>query len=691
MALFGVLSRKLCRTNRVRLVIFAVPTVWLMTMMWTLYWAQGLQSMKLQDRQEQTTTISPETTAAKMDTAPLNDEVVEQIAPDADARFGGIPSDEKSFNGQEKNQNFIQDIVADNYGAEMLIETVDDRGRGLNQDTNGIRPDDKNEFLADDRDPDIGNFADHGQILDHYEVTPGNAIIKKAIKPGVRFDPPKLGEGGRAVKIVPTELDEIERAKFDEGWKNHEYNEYGSQQISTQREIPDFRNRKCKEKQHSESLPKASIIICFYNEAWSVLLRTIHSVLTRSPPHLVAEVILVDDYSDMALMKKPLEEYVSRIAKLRLIRMTKRSGLVRARLAGVSEATGPVLLFLDSHVECAEGWLEPLLEAIADHPKAAVTPEIDVIDDKTFAIQASVGNIGVLEFKSFSFDWAPITPRLRRLRNSIADPVMSPTMAGGLFAIRKDFFIDMGTYDVGLELWGGENIELSLKLWLCGGGILIHPCSRVAHIFRESSPYLKGDKSNVLVKNSARVAQVWADEYRNFFFKEPYDEEKYGSVAERQELRAKLNCHTFGWYLDHVYPEMYIKGSGKYLGLIQSKSGKCIHRSSSDPDSPLTLSDCRKALPWEFTRMNEIRSSTLCFDRHQQDQFLISQTCTLDNSTQSFQYVKNELIYHLPTKSCLTESSDGFYITFQPCTLANNQLWKWPNNLNYISTVKDSR
>jgi polypeptide N-acetylgalactosaminyltransferase len=49
---------------------------------------------------------------------------------------------------------------------------------------------------------------------------------------------------------------------------------------------------------YDKHLPSASVVIIFTNEAWSALLRTVHSVIIRSPPEHLHEVLLVDDFSD---------------------------------------------------------------------------------------------------------------------------------------------------------------------------------------------------------------------------------------------------------------------------------------------------------------------------------------------------------------------------------------------------------
>ena len=84
-------------------------------------------------------------------------------------------------------------------------------------------------------------------------------------------------------------------------------------------------------------------------------------------------------------MKGLLDERISLLQKTRVIRLRKREGLVRARIAGAREAKGEVLIFFDSHVEVNINWLPPLIEPIALNYKTSVGPFIDIIKWENFA------------------------------------------------------------------------------------------------------------------------------------------------------------------------------------------------------------------------------------------------------------------------------------------------------------------
>ncbi|KAG8227664.1 hypothetical protein J437_LFUL006974 [Ladona fulva] len=218
---------------------------------------------------------------------------------------------------------------------------------------------------------------------------------------------------------------------------------------------------------------------------------------------------------------RQLEEYVATLpVKTKVLRTEKRSGLIRARLLGAKHVTGKVILFLDAHCECTEGWLEPLLSRIAMDRRTVVCPIIDVISDDTFEyIAASDMTWGGFNWK-LNFRWYRVPQReMERRGGDRTSPLRTPTMAGGLFAIDRDYFYELGAYDEGMDIWGGENLEMSFRVWQCGGVLEIIPCSHVGHVFRDKSPYtFPGGVSRIVLHNAARVAEVWMDEWRDFYY-----------------------------------------------------------------------------------------------------------------------------------------------------------------------------
>lgn len=139
---------------------------------------------------------------------------------------------------------------------------------------------------------------------------------------GTRFNPPP--------ELIPL---------MKKLYKKQNYNLLASQMLSVNRSLPDLRYPECKELTYPDRLPSTSIIIVFHNEEWPTLIRTIWSIVNRTPHELIREIILVDDLSTDKSLKQPLDAFVNGLpVKVKIIRTDEREGLIRARLTGARAA-----------------------------------------------------------------------------------------------------------------------------------------------------------------------------------------------------------------------------------------------------------------------------------------------------------------------------------------------------------------
>ncbi|KAH7940195.1 hypothetical protein HPB52_022110 [Rhipicephalus sanguineus] len=352
-------------------------------------------------------------------------------------------------------------------------------------------------------------------------------------------------------------------------YERHKFNQEASDALPSNRAIPDTRHPQCIPEgslQPGEKLPPTSVIITFHNEARSALLRTIvrqAHVLNRSPPELIEEIILVDDFSDDCL--------------------------VRSRVRGAHEARAPVLTFLDSHCECNQGWLPPLLRRVKEDPRRIVCPVIDVINLNSFKYFGASSDLrGGFDW-NLVFKWEFLSSKEREERaNHPTLPIRTPMIAGGLFVVDKANFEQLGTYDTAMDIWGGENLELSFRVWQCGGSLEILPCSRVGHVFRKQHPYsFPGGSGNVFARNTRRAAEVWMDDFKKYYYAMvPVARNvPMGSIEERLNLRKRLGCQSFQWVP---------AAGGERLASLRQGS-LCLDTLGGSEGSPVGLFACHGA------------------------------------------------------------------------------------------------
>lgn len=89
---------------------------------------------------------------------------------------------------------------------------------------------------------------------------------------------------------------------------------------------------------------------------------------------------------------------------------------------------------------------------------------------------------------------------------------MSSPTAPGVFAISMDYYNAIGGLNTLLFPYGQDSVELSIRVWLCGGMVIRQPCSRVAHSYNhvfEDAIVGNGVTEEQIDRNVMAVAELF--------------------------------------------------------------------------------------------------------------------------------------------------------------------------------------
>ena len=435
--------------------------------------------------------------------------------------------------------------------------------------------------------------------------------------------------------------------------------------------------------------PKVSVIMGFVNEHWSVLLRTVFSVILHSPAQLLHEIILVDDASELPFLKDPLEKYLGLLPLVKLYRSHVEGdrGTAHARILGASYASGDVMIFLDSHIEVSPGWLEPMLAALAEDKRAVVYPRLGVLTSDTLNHIVPGAGVGAVSW-TLGFRWLPFCT------DNETSPMKSSCSPGGAWAINSEFYHAIGGLEKGMTGWGGEDVELSLRVQLCAGGnIKGIPCSYVYHLYKKGHPYKStyaGYCSNIKKMSILYMNEIHKDIPLMLLGCSDHQltAKESDELKEMKESREMMNCKTFDSLTTHYQPYIALPGhDDQLLGTLRNtENNLCIqvaNHSDSDAFDRLVLAECCQETPeFTITKYGQIKRLDTCMTLTNEGELVLANCSSIEKKIWMRGTLKR--IYHFATGKCLRGIRNTGRLVMDECKEdVPSEQWEIPHSLNW--------
>lgn len=116
---------------------------------------------------------------------------------------------------------------------------------------------------------------------------------------------------------------------------------------------------------------------------------------------------------------------------------------------------------------------------------------------------------------------------------------------------------------------------------MCGGRVELIPCSVAAHMFKGHTYKMHTEGKGGARYNTDRIAEVWLDEYKKYYYRKGLKtiyiflsknkkiifylflvgdtkNRNFGNISERLEIKKRLNCKSFKWFIENVHPKIEI-------------------------------------------------------------------------------------------------------------------------------------